>query len=269
MGSGKDTVGSVLQYLTAKDTGKFCSIRLRDGLSIDGHHDSKFVIKKFANKLKDITCMLIGCTREQLEDANFKNTELGEDWWYWKENITGKIVKPYFGEEINDFILVKLTPRLLLQLFGTDCGRDIIHPNIWVNSLMNEYSVDELSREEKIKILKSQGTEVKNDDWSEISTDYLDRVAKPKFIKGSNWIITDCRFPNELEAVKNKGGITIKVIRPHGYTNPHTGEYKEIPISFHSSETALDDSKFDFTIINDGSIDELILKVKDILKSVG
>ena len=26
MGSGKDTVGSIIQYLTAKDTGKFCEL---------------------------------------------------------------------------------------------------------------------------------------------------------------------------------------------------------------------------------------------------
>ena len=35
--------------------------------------------------------------------------------------------------------LVKLTPRKLLQLLGTDCGRDIIHPNIWVNALFADY----------------------------------------------------------------------------------------------------------------------------------
>ena len=29
-------------------------------------------IKKFADKLKDIVCLLIGCTREQLEDQEFK-----------------------------------------------------------------------------------------------------------------------------------------------------------------------------------------------------
>ena len=34
---------------------------------------------------------------------------------------------------------IKLTPRLILQLLGTDCGRDIIHPNIWVNSTMMAY----------------------------------------------------------------------------------------------------------------------------------
>jgi hypothetical protein len=32
-----------------------------------------------------------------------------------------------------------MTPRLLLQLIGTECGRDIIHPNIWVNSTFADW----------------------------------------------------------------------------------------------------------------------------------
>ena len=34
---------------------------------------------------------------------------------------------------------LKFTPRLLLQLLGTDAGRNIVHPNIWVNALMSDY----------------------------------------------------------------------------------------------------------------------------------
>jgi hypothetical protein len=29
-----------------------------------------------------------------------------------------------------------------------------------------------------------------------------------------NWIITDMRFPNEMEAIVEKGGITINIVRP-------------------------------------------------------
>jgi hypothetical protein len=80
-----------------------------------------------------------------------------------------------------------------------------------------------------------------------------------------SWCITDMRFPNEMDAIKERGGITIRVVRPHGYTNPHTGVYKEMPLSYHPSETALDDAKFDYEIINDGEIVDLIEKVKTIL----
>jgi len=80
-----------------------------------------------------------------------------------------------------------------------------------------------------------------------------------------NWIITDMRFPNEMDAVVERKGITIRVTRPHGYINPHTGVYKEMPLSYHPSETALDDAKFDYEIINDGTMEELVKKVREIL----
>jgi hypothetical protein len=71
-----------------------------------------------------------------------------------------------------------------------------------------------------------------------------------------NWIITDMRFPNEMQAIKANGGITIKVVRPHD---------KEIPLDLHPSETALDDVEFDYEIVNDGTLEDLIEKVEGII----
>ena len=85
------------------------------------------------------------------------------------------------------------------------------------------------------------------------------------FKEDMHWIITDMRFPNELEAVKKRHGITIRVVRPHGYTDPNTGVYKEMPLSYHPSETALDGFEFDYTINNDGDLDKLISLVREIL----
>jgi len=123
-----------------------------------------------------------------------------------------------------------MTYREFLQKLGTEAMRDGLHTNVWVNALFADY-----------------------------------RGPKMSEYNPSNWIITDMRFPNELEAVVERKGITIRVVRPHGYTNPHTGEYKEMPLSYHTSETALDDAKFHYEIINDGSIDDLIEKVRQIL----
>jgi hypothetical protein len=68
-----------------------------------------------------------------------------------------------------------------------------------------------------------------------------------------NWIITDMRFENELEAVVKKGGITIRVVRPGTV------------VGNHPSETALDGFIMHYEIINDGTIKDLEEKVKDIL----
>ena len=72
-----------------------------------------------------------------------------------------------------------------------------------------------------------------------------------------NWLITDCRFPNELEAVKTHKGITIKVIRDSGNTIGTT----------HASETALDDyTKWDYVVDNNGSFEDLKTQVFSILE---
>lgn len=70
-----------------------------------------------------------------------------------------------------------------------------------------------------------------------------------------SWCITDMRFPNEVKAIKEKDGITIRINRETDY------------VSNHSSEIALDNYEdFDYTIDNNNCIDCLIEKVKEILK---
>ena len=84
-----------------------------------------------------------------------------------------------------------------------------------------------------------------------------------------NVIITDLRFPNELEAVKKRGGITIRVNRPCNICGGSGYHKMSCPVSKsgeHYSETAIDKSKFDYVIENSGSIEELIEKVREILK---
>ena len=74
-----------------------------------------------------------------------------------------------------------------------------------------------------------------------------------------NWCITDMRFPNEMEAVIKREGITIRVHRDLNNGNAHIS-----PIP-HESETALDDAKFDYEIINEGTLEDLVDKVREIL----
>ena len=73
-------------------------------------------------------------------------------------------------------------------------------------------------------------------------------------------IITDMRFPNELEAVKKHNCITIRINR--GLVE-RTGKMIQEPE--HISETALDSyTEFDYVIENDSTIEDLIEKVKNI-----
>lgn len=84
-----------------------------------------------------------------------------------------------------------------------------------------------------------------------------------------NVIITDMRFPNEMEAVKKRGGITIRVNRPCEICGGSGYHKMSCPVSKsgeHYSETALDKSEFDYVVDNDSDIQSLIEKVREILK---
>ncbi len=223
--AGKDTVGEIIQKLTTPinlpDENGFVSRQIQI---------SPFRIKKYADKLKEIACLLMGCTRKQLEDRDFKEIELGEEWWYYTNTLFNddKQLVPYLeaGKDLHNntsWYIIKLTPRLLLQLLGTECGRQIIHPNIWINALFADYKL-------------SGGFGYTNDSYTETSI-----IKNSKYLK---WIITDVRFPNEAKAIKDRGGILIKVVRPE----------TDILAGDHESETALDNYK-DWDLVLDNSRD--------------
>ena len=203
--SGKDLLFDVINYIATEDYWTSFEHYMHEAKPIDVVYDNK----KFAYPIKWITAVLIGCDIRQLEDREFKNKELGEEWG-------------------------GLTPRKLLQLLGTEAGRQIIHPNIWVNALFADY---------KYKVNPSYGLTPEH-------PDYLKRYMP-------NWIITDVRFPNEVEAIKDRGGIVIRINRDNGT--------RAIDVNPHLSETALDDyDGFDYVIENDGTVQDLIDKVKSL-----
>jgi hypothetical protein len=77
--------------------------------------------------------------------------------------------------------------------------------------------------------------------------------------------ISDARFPNELDTPKKlfKDVVIINVVRDN-FDNPLSG--KEMK---HRSETALDDYKnYDFIVHNDGTINDLNVKIENIVKKV-
>ena len=206
MGSGKNLVASIINQLT----------------------ENKFEEKCFAGKLKDIVCLLIGCTREQLEDRTFKETPLGKEW------------NRVLFSDLNDTVglTANTDPRWLLQRIGTEAMRERVHPNVWVNALMADYKNKYTIIEGQHHMLIEQGIKTEEE-------------CMP------NWIITDVRFPNEAKAIKDKDGIIIRVNRPSGNV------FQE-----HESETALDDYRqFDFYINNYGTIQDLVEKVRAILIS--
>lgn len=237
LNSGKDTVGKISQILT--NFPEMSDSKVVKNLDKE-FSNNIFEIKRFADKLKDIVCLLLNCTREQLEDREFKEKELGEEWAIVQGDDYKVLSKEGFPKDMWTY----LTPRKLLQLLGTECGREIIHPNIWVNALMSGYVPREGNK--------------------------LGSLFYP------NWIITDMRFPNELKAVEDRGGITIRVnrdiVREEQFEKPGGKKVfvdrKTITdiVGEHPSETALDNAKFNYTIDNNGTLLDLVQVVRKILK---
>jgi hypothetical protein len=216
IGSGKDTVGKIIQYLTYPvnvDIQTYLEKEVNGQFEIkpNVHTVPNFEIKKFAGKLKLIGSILSGIVADQFEDQEFKKLYMGVDW--------------------------DMTYREFLQKLGTEAMRDGLHVNVWVNALFADY-----------KCIGGKMIPVPKED-----------EYNPKYREYPNWIITDMRFPNEMEAVEQRKGITIRVHR-----DLHNGNAHISPIP-HASETALDDAKFDYEIINDGTLEDLVEKVKEIL----
>jgi len=134
-----------------------------------------------------------------------------------------------------------MTYREFLQKLGTEAMRDGLHKNVWINALFADYRpLDDTLR-------SSMGNVI---DYSECEF--------------PNWIITDTRFPNEMEAVKRRKGLIIKVERDlilrKGYSTPTESD-------LHPSETSLDNyTEWDYVIENNGTLQELNQKVIDILE---
>jgi hypothetical protein len=225
IGAGKDTVGTIIQ-----------------GLLLTNKNQSS-EIKKFAGKLKQIASILTGIPVENFEDQEFKKNLLGPEWGTVKD-IPLNAISPFADMQFN----VMMTVREFLQKLGTEAMRDGLHTNVWVNALFADYTK---------RIIYYPLTE-EQIEYNNKQTGPIPSVNEK--LDYPNWIITDMRFPNELEAVIKNGGITIRVVRPAFMIDG-----KAIVKDLHPSETALDNTTFDYEIINDGTMEELVKKVREIL----
>lgn len=260
-----DTVGKILQALSTEKNmhgvaGQLGQDMLKDPSIINRVLDgtlwyglNTYQIKRFDNKRKDIVCLLLGCTRKQLEKDLDK--ELGEEWWQYEfydrndnewRRCTERWYDKYSNGKYSDRCkLIKLTPRKILQLLGTEAGRNIIHPNIWVNALFVDY------KKTNVKLISN----------------YYENNGIKGYIHDSKefypkWIITDVKRPDQAQAIKDRGGIVIRIDEYTLYKGfKHVKGLKSIE---HPSETALDDYEFDHVVENNGSIEELVEKVKQL-----
>lgn len=208
---GKDTVAKIINTL----------------------HQKQYKTKRFADPLKRFVADILGVSVELLEDRAYKETALGEEWSYFETFSDRRRV--YSSRDSiptvpnTHFTKKYYTPRLLMQLIGTEVGRQV-HENIWINALFATY------KPIGDNLLEGEVRKVREED-----------LIYPK------WIIPDTRFDNEAQAIKDRGGIIIKVQRDVDTTDTH------------ASEKGVSDKYVDIVIDNNGSMEDLVEEVKTIL----
>jgi hypothetical protein len=195
IGSGKDTVADFL---------------------VNFH---EFRRESFASTLKDSVAAVFGWDRTLLEGRTAEARE-------WREQVD-----PWWAARLN---MPTLTPRWVLQYWGTEVCRRSFHDDIWIASLENKL-----------------------------------RNSK------DNIVISDCRFPNEIEAIKKANGVIVWVQRgalPEWYDDAVSANLgNNIGINamklrkIHASEWAWLGSEFDHVIDNNGTIDDLFKQAQSLV----
>ena len=201
IGSGKDTIAD---YLT-----NFHGFRR----------------ESFANTLKDAVSYVFGWDRTMLEGRTKQARE-------WREQVD-----PWWAERLN---MPNLTPRLMLQLWGTEVCRKGFHDDIWIASLENKLrtSTDDIVISDcrfpnEIKSIKSAGGIVV-------------RVVRGPEPEWYDWAVD-----------ANRGEV--------GNFSWATSRSKLEKAGIHASETAWVGTDFDAILDNNRSIDDLFSQVKGLV----
>ena len=98
------------------------------------------------------------------------------------------------------------------------------------------------------ELLQKFGTAIRN----EVCDDFWVKACLKDYNpKGDDWLIPDLRFKSEAKGIVDLGGITLRVNREGAGAGNHI------------SEIDLDDYSFDYIINNDGSMEDLLFKVKE------
>lgn len=185
----------------------------------------EFRRESFANTLKDAVAAVFGWDRTLLEGRTKEARA-------WREQVD-----EWWAERLN---IPTLTPRWVLQYWGTDVLRNHFHDDIWIASVEN-------------KLRKT--------------TDDI--------------VISDCRFPNEISAIKKSGGIVVKVVRGQDPAwMEHAVNYMSGPktigwaiakdalmkAKIHTSEYSWAATDFDAVLDNNSSIDNLYFQVQQVVQ---
>ncbi len=184
--------------------------------------EHNYIKLSFADKLKDGVATVFGWDRAMLEGDTVESRQWRETVDEFWTNETGR----------------EITPRLVLQEFGTDCMRNGFYNGIWVslvkqeiiNNPQNNYIVPDVSFTNEIEIIKS--------------------------LNGEVWNVRRGELP-EWWGVAILDNTTNSSLMAKNYPKVHQSEWRWIDTN----------DKFDFILYNDDTIETLYSKVSDELST--
>lgn len=145
---GKDTVAKIWERLSSmslNDSKEITTKELLEGVYTNTN--SLWPKFAFANKIKDMVALLLSCPVDKLDDPEFKELPLGKDYKIYRyinnfdeiEIFDRKLTETeIYDRGLFPSGVFEHTPRSLMQYLGTDWGRNLIHPNIWINSTIKD-----------------------------------------------------------------------------------------------------------------------------------
>lgn len=134
-----------------------------------------------------------------------------------------------------------VSPRRIFQFLGTEFVRD-----------GNTHCFDIIDYELRNKIIDyCADVDIEIGCWDSWITQLDRRLTE---CRCNDVVVSDIRFQNEADYIHSKGGIVVRVVRDSIVNNKnHASEYKQ------------DQVKVDYTVHNDGSLDDLRAGVGDLL----
>lgn len=188
--------------------------------------DNDWAHVKFARPLKDMVCRSFGIPIKYLEQAEYKDKPFPTPF-----TPTGSVL------------------NLLINELGK--GKFALHKKV-----KREAIKEILNRGFKTprEILQAVGTDIARNICSETYwIDKTEEVIKGWVVRNESVIISDIRFQNEADLIKKYGGEVVEITR----------ECKENSGDNHISEQSSVD--FDRKVCNNGSIEELNEKLKELI----
>lgn len=175
----------------------------------------------FANTLKDAVSHVFGWDRTLLEGRTKEARE-------WREQVD-----PWWANRLN---MPNLTPRWVLQFWGTDVLRNHFHDDIWIASLENKMRktkdnivISDVRFPNEIKAIHNAGGTVIRIQRGPDPEWYQDAVNMNAGPQNMSWLISKTKIEQ---------------------------------LGIHASETSWVGGEIDGVISNDGSIDELFESIR-------